>query len=158
MSYPLKKELAAGNRMLSFLQVAQHKGYRVTVYDPSQESSTAAFAAGGMLAPFSELENCETTIFKMGNIGLHLWNEWLKNKPSFHRKNGSLIIAHPRDQSLYEDFKEKILPLVENKYWKELRPSELEKDISNHYSKGLFFPLEQDLNPSLLLDLSLIHI
>lgn len=32
MSYPLRKELAAGNRMLSFLHVAQRKGYQVSVY------------------------------------------------------------------------------------------------------------------------------
>ena len=39
MSYPLKKELAAGNRMLSFLQVAQERGYRVTVYSLSDSNN-----------------------------------------------------------------------------------------------------------------------
>lgn len=46
MSYPLKKELAAGNRMLSFLQVAQNKGYRVTVYslrDSNDNPSSNSF-------------------------------------------------------------------------------------------------------------------
>ena len=32
MSYPLRQELAAGNRMLSFFHVAQNKGYQVFVY------------------------------------------------------------------------------------------------------------------------------
>jgi len=40
MSYPLKKELAAGNRMLSFLHVAQAKGYQVRVYSLSNSTDT----------------------------------------------------------------------------------------------------------------------
>ena len=38
MSYPLRQELAAGNRMLSFLNVAQANGYQVSVYSLSNKN------------------------------------------------------------------------------------------------------------------------
>ena len=43
MSYPLKPELAAGNRMRSFLKVAQSKGLKVTIYALQNHSSEQIF-------------------------------------------------------------------------------------------------------------------
>lgn len=43
MSYPLKPELAAGNRMRSFLKVAQSKGLKVTIYSLQNHSTEQIF-------------------------------------------------------------------------------------------------------------------
>ena len=43
MSYPLKPELAAGNRMRSFLKVSQSKGLKVTIYSLQNHSTEKIF-------------------------------------------------------------------------------------------------------------------
>lgn len=136
-------------RLIAWQALAQ--GYRVSIFSKKNIHATAAFAAGGMLAPFSELENCDEKIFRMGLHSLNIWQKWFEGR-NFHRRSGSLILAHPRDMALYEDFKTKTLRFASESEWQEVEPASLEGDLAECFSKALFFPKEQDLNPTLLLD------
>lgn len=113
----------------------------------------SSFAAGGMLAPFSEMEQSEDLIFQLGMKSLKLWPSWIQslgNEIHYHQA-GSLIVAHPRDRALWLDYQEKSCRLAKSGQFQKVSAHELEPEISAQMSQGLFFPLEQHLDPKSLL-------
>jgi glycine oxidase len=72
-------------------------GYDVTLFEQSDASlkDSAAFHAGGMLAPWCEAESSEPVIARLGIRSLALWRE----RTSCASFAGSLVVAAPRDRA-----------------------------------------------------------
>ncbi|GAA6153008.1 glycine oxidase ThiO [Pseudoteredinibacter isoporae] len=83
-------------------------GHDITLFDQDaiDTGQAAAYTAAGMLAPYSELEAAEDSIFQLGQHSLSLWKKWLKVWQAEHlwRGNGTLVIAHRQDQASLERF------------------------------------------------------
>ncbi len=80
---------------------ASKAGARVALYDAasSQGEGSAAWVAGGMIAPTSEAIDADPQIEFMGRRSLSLWPQWLAELPAavFSRNDGSLLLWHRED-------------------------------------------------------------
>ena len=117
-------------------------GFDVTLHERSDASldQSAAYFAGGMLAPWCEQESAEPAITRLGVRSLTLWREELPDTPF----NGSLVIAHPRDRADLERFARLTTNHVR------LRGDELarlEPALAGRFAEGLFFPDEGHVEP-----------
>jgi glycine oxidase len=117
-------------------------GFDVTLHERSDASlsQSAAYFAGGMLAPWCEQETAEPTITRLGLRSLELWREELPDTPF----NGSLVVAHPRDRADLERFARLTTS------YSRLRDDELarlEPALAGRFAEGLFFPDEGHVEP-----------
>ncbi|MEP6501888.1 MAG: FAD-dependent oxidoreductase [Betaproteobacteria bacterium] len=87
-------------------------GHQVEVFDPAPDAGApdaagahgaAAFTAAGMLSPLAELDGAPLEIAARGWRSLDLWPGIVAalgpqyRTPSLFRRNGSLLVTHPRD-------------------------------------------------------------
>lgn len=131
-------------------------GFSVDLFDankPNQKSNAAAFTAAGMIAPLSEAVVSDANVFRMGQYALQRWPEWLQDLPSTEPlffNQGSLLIAHPQDQSELEQFASELRYVIpECKSWKKISHTEiqtLEPDLHTHFYQGLFLEEEGHLH------------
>jgi len=88
----------------------QRAGCEVSLFDrdPIDSGSAAAYTAAGMLAPFSELESAESSIYKLGQRSLKLWPSIIGSldMPGLFHQRGSLVVAHGQDAADLEHFKQ----------------------------------------------------
>lgn len=87
-------------------------GHEVCLFDrdtPEAELSAAKVAAA-MIAPFSEVVNCERAIFDWGLQALQRWPQLLSELHQdsgvevYFQHRGSLVVAHPQDQAYLDHF------------------------------------------------------
>lgn len=96
--------------------------------------------AGGMISPWCELESSEQEITRLGEISLQWWKE---NYPGLVQK-GALLVAPSRDESELTRFASR----TRNYKWLVQREiALLEPDLSEQYSKAIYFPEEAHLDP-----------
>jgi glycine oxidase len=117
-------------------------GHDVTLHERSDATlmlSTSHWA-GGMLAPYCESEIAEPIISRLGRRSLDLWRRELPDTPF----NGSLVVAHPRDQADFERFAKRTTNYqrLDAKGLAELEPS-----LDGRFREGLFFPAEGHVEP-----------
>ena len=71
---------------------------RVALYEAGGRlgEESAAWAAAGMVAPWSEAVDASPSIVAMGRRSLELWPEWLKELPVpvFYRDAGTVVVWH----------------------------------------------------------------
>lgn len=87
-------------------------GYSVTVFDAAtfEQPKGACWTAAGMISPLSELVHSPREVYDMGLESLALWPRWLKeleatqHQTMHFRHAGSLVVAHPQDQTELEQF------------------------------------------------------
>lgn len=114
----------------------------------------AAFTAAGMIAPLSEAVVSDANVYRMGQFALQCWPEWLKDLPRnttelFFAK-GSLLVAHPQDESELQQFESElnfVVPECRNYQW--LSSSDiqnLEPDLSPQFMRGLLLQEEGHLH------------
>lgn len=84
------------------------RGFSVTLYDgaalPSHDNASAL--AGGMLAPYSEIDLMTPAFIQAGLSGIDFWRQFSKDMnicDAFY-EGGSLLIAHSQDRHLLERF------------------------------------------------------
>jgi glycine oxidase len=92
-------------------------GHEVDVFDPAPDAQppapgltheAAAFTAAGMLSPLAELENAPPEVAERGWRSLELWPGIVAalgpqyRTPGLFRRNGSVLVAHPRDAGAAE--------------------------------------------------------
>lgn len=114
----------------------------VTVVDirPSLEGSASWFA-GGMLAPWCERESAEQAVFDLGRSAANWWDAAL---PSHVVRNGTLVVAPPRDTGELSRFADR----AGGATWLDQEGlARLEPALSGRFRKGLFFPGEAHLDP-----------
>ncbi len=119
-----------------------HAGFDVTLHERSDASldQSAAYFAGGMLAPWCEQESAEPSIARLGIRSLTLWREEIPDTPF----KGSLVVAHPRDRADLQRFAR----LTTNHAT--VRGDELarlESALAGRFGEGLFFADEGHVEP-----------
>lgn len=135
-------------------------GHEITLFEAGKllpgdnVPRAAAFTAAGMIAPLSEAVVSDANVYRMGQFALQRWPEWLTDLPSpapelFFAK-GSLLVAHPQDESELRQFASELRFVVPecNRY----RPlsqrdiHELEPDLNPHFMHGLLLQEEGHLH------------
>jgi glycine oxidase len=129
-------------------------GCKVTLFDAgnildNQKNSAAAFTAAGMIAPLSEAVVSDANVFRMGQYALKRWPEWLAQlSPSndLFFQHGSLVIAHPQDQSELDQFVSELKFVIPDCHsyqrLNQQQIQELEPDLQSQFSNGLFLAEE----------------
>ncbi len=125
-------------------------GYSVSLFDRDQKDGrgSCSYVAAGMLAPTCELDSSEAEIGEMGQRSLRQWPRFLEKLPSkvFFQEQGSLVVAHRLDRGELSLLQGRVRgrihdeSLIRNVSGKEL--GELEPDLEDRFSEGLFFPRE----------------
>ncbi|RZA20890.1 MAG: glycine oxidase ThiO [Proteobacteria bacterium] len=133
-------------------------GWRVTVYEklPQLEyRRSTSFAAGGMLAPFSELESADELIFKLGVQSLSLWQEIIDELPApiFFKTNGTLFLSHQRDIPHFENATRRIFhhSLESEVSW--IQVADLEPELGQTFNRGIYLPKEGHIDNRQLIPL-----
>lgn len=91
-------------------------GCTVSVYEQDEAgvNRSAGWTAAGMISPMSELVSAEPDIFAWGMESLRIWPTWIQaltaetGCPVSFSKQGSLVVAHPRDEAELRQFKQDI--------------------------------------------------
>lgn len=136
----------AGIMGLSAACALARAGHAVTLYDPAGiPAPGASWVAGGMLAPYSEIEHMDMDWVKAGFEGIQLWREFLQttNRPVDFAQNGSLLIAHAEDKYALDRFKSHLptdqLNLCQTK--------QLEPALAGRFNHGLYLEGEAHIHP-----------
>lgn len=100
--------LGAGIMGLSAAFLLSRDEHKITLYDSGGfPADNASFIAGGMLAPYSEIDHMSETFLPACFASIDLWQSiasTLDANTEFQRSQ-SLIIAHPEDHHSLERFK-----------------------------------------------------
>jgi glycine oxidase len=142
---------------------ASNRPIRVTLFEKGDLSQprSAAHTAAAMISPLSEVVVSERAIYDMGMHSLQLWPQWLEilnshsAQPVHYNNQGSLVVAHPSDESELEQFAQDLryhLGDANTAQW--LSASELnarEPDLNPHFNRGLLLPSEAFLDNRQLL-------
>lgn len=127
--------------LMSAYMLARAK-HSVTIYDPvGFPAQNASWLAGGMLAPYSEIEHMDESWAEAGLTGIQIW-QGMGLKTQLAQK-GSLLIAHEEDRYMLERFKNHLPANLQNP----IRPQEIETSIPEKFKIGLFLDQEAHLHP-----------
>ncbi len=148
--------LGAGILGLLLARELESRGWTVRIFDRSTASSrtkNTSAAAGGMLAPYSELESSEAAISEWGLRSLTLWPEILAAlpEPVFYRQAGSLILSHPRDRSHADQLIARIRSQAPESAYRWVEVGTCEPELAETFSHGLLLPTEAHLDNRQLL-------
>ncbi len=122
----------------------QNKGMQVSLFDRDSIDcgSAAAYTAAGMLAPYSELESAESTVYNLGQRSMELWPEIIDSldaQPYFHSA-GSLVVAHQQDSADLEHFNQTLEHKLPNhseiEYLNQTQLKELEPELATQFKNA----------------------
>ena len=126
------------------------RGAEVTLYERNAElGGNASWLAGGMLARYCEGESAPESVVARG-AGAIDW--WARRAPGVARE-GSLVVAPPRDVSEIERF------AARTRKWERVDAAaigELEPDLAGRFRKGLFFAEEGHVDPRVAMEALLL--
>jgi glycine oxidase len=122
-------ELSERGAEVEFVERSAHLG-----------ETACSWCAGGMLAPWCEGESAPAEVVERGALALD-W--WAQRVPGVAR-NGTLVVAAPRDAGEIERFSARTL---HHERVDEARIAALEPDLAGRFRKGLFFAREGHLDP-----------
>ena len=123
------------------LTLAQ-RGHQVTLVErsPAGFERTASGMAGGMIAPFCEVETAEPLVQDLGLQGLRIWQDALSEVVT----NGTLVVAPARDRAEltrfarmtegHQDVSGEVLAV-------------LEPELAGRFSSALFYEKEAHVDP-----------
>jgi glycine oxidase len=134
--------IGAGVAGLACAVELAERGASVEVLDRGETlgSSSCSWFAGGMLAPWCELESAEPLVVRLGTESI----AWWRNRFPGTTQNGSLVIAHGRDAGELAHFARR----TERFEWLDGDSiAALEPDLSGRFGQGLFFKDEGHLDP-----------
>lgn len=118
------------------------RGAQITLYDKGGAPGPHACSwwAGGMLAPFCELESAEEDVLRLGAEAA----DWWEAKTGCVSREGSLVVSAARDHADLKRFARR------TRGFREVVSAEidtLEPDLGGRFSKGLMFDDEAHLSP-----------
>jgi glycine oxidase len=134
--------IGAGVAGLACAVELAERGAEVEVLERGEKlgASCCSWFAGGMLAPWCELESAEPLIARLGMESMAWWRQRLPGTVA----NGSLVVAHGRDTSELTNFSRR----TEQFEWLDAeRIGTLEPDLRGRFGKALFFKDEGPLDP-----------
>ena len=133
-------------------------GHKVSIFEAEANAdscrSNTSYSSAGMLAPFSERELAEQLVFRMGMAGLELWSKILSGLPGQPEltRNGSLIVVHSRDRSLWQEYYSRVTEGLEDHWLKGIeitKSKAIEPDLAEQFPEAIFFPQEAHMDPGL---------
>ena len=141
----LIRVLGAGVAGLTAAYECARRGATVEIIDrlgaPAQGCSKYA---GGMLAPWCELESAEPLVETLGLESMQFWQNHFTDVP----RQGSLVVAQPRDLPDLKRFSRR----THGFDWIDAaKIAELEPDLAGRFDSALYFEQESHLNPRLIL-------
>lgn len=102
--------------------------------------SSCSWYAGGMLAPWCELESAEPLVARLGGESLAWWQQRFPGTTL----NGSLVVAHGRDAPDLAQFSRR----TERFEWLDAEGiTTLEPDLGGRFNQALYFREEGHLDP-----------
>ncbi|MBB4186524.1 glycine oxidase [Sinorhizobium terangae] len=124
------------------------RGADITVAEPEPGFAAAAsWYAGGMLAPWCERESTDETVLTRGRGAADWWDRAL---PGEVRRNGTLVVALPRDAGELKRFASR----TSGYQWLDADGiGALEPALAGRFRQALFFPGEAHLDPRRALSL-----
>jgi glycine oxidase len=134
--------MGAGVAGLACAVELAERGADVEVVDRGEKlgASGCSWYAGGMLAPWCELESAEPLIAKLGTESIAWWRERFPGTVL----NGSLVVAHGRDTGELANFSRR----TEKFDWLDGESvGSVEPDLRGRFNKALFFKDEGHLDP-----------
>ncbi len=134
--------IGAGVAGLTCAVELAERGADVEVLDRGERlgASCCSWFAGGMLAPWCELESAEPLIAALGSESMAWWRERFAGTAI----DGSLVVAHSRDTAELERFGRR----TEQFEWLDEKGiAALEPDLAGRFHKALYFKGEGHLNP-----------
>jgi len=134
--------IGAGVAGLACAVELAERGATVEVLDRAEHlgSSCCSWFAGGMLAPWCELESAEPLIAQLGGESIAWWRERFPGTAL----NGSLVVAHGRDAGELAKFGRR----TQRFEWLDgAGIGALEPDLAGRFNKALFFREEGHLDP-----------
>jgi glycine oxidase len=140
--------IGAGVAGLACAVELAERGAMVEVVDRGERlgSSCCSWYAGGMLAPWCELESAEPLVARLGSESIAWWQQRFPGVRggSGTTMNGSLVIAHGRDAGELAQFGRR----TERFEWLDGEGiAALEPDLGGRFGKALFFREEGHLDP-----------
>ncbi|WP_435979302.1 FAD-dependent oxidoreductase [Psychrobacter sp. DM4] len=108
------------------------------------DESACSWWAGGMLAPYCEMESAEPLIGELSGISMRYWQSFCKyNADCEYTDNGTVVISPNRDQNMLKHFAQK------TQQWKKLGAKQLHdlEPILHQHQDALFYPTEAHIEP-----------
>ncbi|HEY8052280.1 MAG TPA: glycine oxidase ThiO [Steroidobacteraceae bacterium] len=123
------------------LELAE-RGAKVEVLERHHELAAAgcSWFAGGMLAPWCELESATPLVEELGGESISWWRERFPGTVA----NGTLVVAHGRDLAELQQFARRTTRFEE---LDGEALAELEPELAGRFSRGLYFRSEAHLDP-----------
>jgi glycine oxidase len=134
--------VGAGVAGLSCALELAERGLRVEVVERGDALGLAScsWMAGGMLAPWCERATTEPEVLSRGAPGIEWWSQRFAGTV----RNGSLVVAQPRDLPELSRFAQR----TERYEWLDAeRIAALEPALGGRFRRALFFPDEAHLEP-----------
>ena len=147
--------IGAGILGLNTAYGAIKKGMSVSIFEKQDfPPVNASSIAGGMLAPFSEIEALPMKFVQAGLKGILFWLQTLgEDCTDCLQSTGSLFIAHPEDRHMLERFAQHLPSVSEDWEWVDAnRMTELEPSIGSQFGKSLYIPQEANIHPLLAIE------
>lgn len=133
--------IGAGIAGLATAIELSERGAEVTLFERNKElGGNASWLAGGMLAPFCEGESAPDSVVERGAKAI----EWWSRHVSGVAREGSLVVAPPRDSGDIDRF------AARTREWTrvdEAGIAALEPDLAGRFRKGLFYAGEGHVDP-----------
>lgn len=132
------------------------RGDDVVVYekDGEFEPTSAAYVSASMLAPQSERPESDAIIWQMAMESLTVWPDWLEELNVPYRIDGSIVVAHPGDESLLRKFESSLKRHSVGAYrtlsGREIL--ELEPTLDDRFNRGILLEQEGWLDNRALLN------
>ncbi len=122
------------------------RGARVEIVERAEAPGRGcSWYAGGMVAPWCELESAEPLVAEYGIEALHYWTRTIP----VATVGGSLVVALAHDRQELARFARRTGECEEIG---ENRIAMLEPDLAGRFPRALFFPREAHLDPRVALD------
>ena len=134
--------LGAGVMGLMSAYALAKDGHNITIYDPQGfPAHNASWMAGGMLAPYSEIEHMDEAWVQAGLAGIEIWRD-IPLQTGFTHK-GSLLIAHEEDRYILERFRSHLPAPLQSR----TNPQDIEPSLPSKFRAALHLPQEAHLSP-----------
>lgn len=134
----------AGIMGLSAAHALSGAGHQITLYDPAGlKPDNASAMAGGMLAPYAEIEHMPHEWITAGLAGITFWKTFAQSHDIGFSRSGSLLIAHDEDRYILERFKTHLPGAAGD----ETETHEIEPALTHRFPQGLHLKDEAHLNP-----------
>lgn len=115
----------------------------ITTANIGVDDTACSWWAGGMLAPYCEMESAEPLVGELAPMSMAYWRGLCAEQGCDYSENGTLVISPSRDQNMLTHFAQK------TEQWQAVNASQITElePILNQHRQGLFYPSEAHIEP-----------